>query len=403
MSKQNINRIILFIVTIFATIFFPVTTSASENKINNIFPDTNKYELTDPLPERVYGVFCDENSYNEYNSYASSGAYGFTLKRDNTDPKQMIIKTYKLDWDKPDPKGTLFLQRIITNNGSPKPLAGQQPIKASVTSNMEIAVTIPDNGMWCITWDTPYYDIVGYVEVIDNKAYALRPNICLKTATSTEWDKIQKNVLTKATLDKNLTRYPVEENDPLSDLNQTKDIQELSDKLIAEMEKTTGRQLTDSEKIYAILKYMYGNYAFDDWRMKKDPRTWRADILNDCTDPMNFTFSSHVGVCHDFAIIFVIMARYQNVPAMAVATETHIIPAAYINNEWTTFDITHVIPRKCPTQDTSVKNWTKVKTDEWYDCMACDPKLDDMFVSYTLWDADKTESTQTNNILRNKY
>lgn len=390
-----------------------VSDKVSDNKANNVtttdnlynaLPETKKYILIDPLPKRTYGVFCETNPYNEYNSYANSGEYGFTLTQDPQNIKQMILKTYKLDWDKPGLKGDIVLQKIDDTGDRPKPSSDKRIIKTDIGPDSTVTISLPGTGTWCITWDTPYYDIVGYASVTNNKAQALRLNVTQASSVIKDWETNKQKMINKAALDTTLTRYPVEENDPLSDLNQTKEIQNLSNTLISDMEKKAGRKLTDSEKTYTLIKYMYDNYAYDRWRMNTSPTEWRADILKDCKNPMNFTYSSHVGVCWDYTTIFVIMARQQNIPAIGISNDKHIMPAAYINGEWISFDITKIIPRECPTKDISVKNWRKYNHDgKWFDYMACNPDLFDIFVTYTMWDNSPAEAYASYYAIKKKY
>lgn len=380
---MRINKVLCLagiIVSVFA--LMPAKLYAYEK---DLLPMKGVYELTAPVASRTYGV-----TYNDNESYAMAGYYGFTLAQNTNKPNTMTLKTYILDWDKESPVGDITMQKISNTKTGVE--GSKNVIKQNVKVNESVTITVPNSDTWTVAWETKDCIVRGYVRCDANKAVAMRLNPIPQKTNGKAWENLKKNINMTVALYGEI-HYPAESNKSKTKVHREKQIQELSDKIVSEKEKSLNRKLSDSEKIFLFVKYMQENYAYDEWAVKEDPEKIRCDILNDRTNPMNFTFDSHVGVCWDFASILNIMAKHHSIPAIGIMNDTHAISALYLDNDWVTFDIAAIVKKNCIEKDVSPSKWVKHKAYKWRNVIACDPDMKENFwITYDMWDNTKDEA-----------
>lgn len=108
---------------------------------------------------------------------------------------------------------------------------------------------------------------------------------------------------------------------------------------------------SDEHKIYAIHEWMTRNLAYDFYRTDVI-NTFRARYYSDWSGTHE-TYTNHVGVCADFANIFLTMCRAQNIPVTTVNSDTHIWNIVYVNGLWIEVDMTVDIKRSVYGADTT--------------------------------------------------
>lgn len=108
---------------------------------------------------------------------------------------------------------------------------------------------------------------------------------------------------------------------------------------------------SDEHKIYAIHEWMTKNLAYDFYRTDVI-NTSRARYYSDWSGTHE-TYTNHVGVCVDFANIFLTMCRVQNIPVTTVNSDTHIWNIVYVNGLWIEVDMTVDIKRSVYGADTT--------------------------------------------------
>lgn len=108
---------------------------------------------------------------------------------------------------------------------------------------------------------------------------------------------------------------------------------------------------SDEHKIYAIHEWMTRNLAYDFYRTDVI-NTSRARYYSDWSGTHE-TYTNHVGVCVDFANVFLTMCRAQNIPVTTVNSDTHIWNIVYVNGLWIEVDMTVDIKRSVYGADTT--------------------------------------------------
>ena len=118
----------------------------------------------------------------------------------------------------------------------------------------------------------------------------------------------------------------------------------------------------DEHKAYALYDYMINNLAYDHWVLDQgDHARW---AIYESYDGSYYTSSTHIGVCEDFANIFAIMCRAQNIPAIVSSSNTHAWVYIYLKNlgRWVSIDPTISIQWGCYSKDTT--DWTASGLDK---------------------------------------
>lgn len=119
---------------------------------------------------------------------------------------------------------------------------------------------------------------------------------------------------------------------------------------------------SDSVKVNAFIAYIDYNVAFDNYKatVLMPKGLIRADAAGDTghTDPDNYAYKTHVGVCWDYVNILAIMCRANDIPCTSVESDDHTFNAVYLNGHWYPFDITKSNHYQCETKNTDRSNWT---------------------------------------------
>lgn len=114
-------------------------------------------------------------------------------------------------------------------------------------------------------------------------------------------------------------------------------------------------------KVFAIQDWIRNNIAYDDYVVEIGMS--RA-MYNDCDYAGTYSvYKTSAGVCFDFAHIFAIMCREQNIPAITIGSEdiNHVWNVVYINNRWIEYDA-------CTQEKYHVdKNFNKTKGNDYDD------------------------------------
>lgn len=100
----------------------------------------------------------------------------------------------------------------------------------------------------------------------------------------------------------------------------------------------TKPEWSDARKVFAIHEWMCENLAYDFYRSRV-LRTPRAFVNNDFSGTYD-TWTTKIGVCHDFANIFATMCRAQDIPCNTVDNRVHTWNLVYINGSWVEVDMT---------------------------------------------------------------
>ena len=383
-------RKILIMISILLILSISVKTQTTAGTLDTIFPQID-YKIKAPVESRTYGA-----TWPKRESYAMAGCYGFTIERDPKTQNAMILSTYMLDWNEKTPEGNLTVQRLT---GS-KPTGEKFIIKENMKINETIPISLPDEGKsYILTWETPACDVQGYVTNENGKACAMRPD--LETTNNPEWENIKKTIIKEQALKENIL-YPFDNNAPTY-VHREEEIKQLSDRIISEKEQQLKRKTTDSEKLFLFTKYIQDNYAFDRWRMnQKDGKTTVRYRLtdNNTNNPMNFAYDSHVGVCWDYMCILNIMARHHKIPAVGMMNPRHAMSVIYIDNEWMGFDISAILRNECITKNTDKNEWiSNINRETCKKSLTCDPRMKEIFITYSMWDNDKEEAEESYKIL----
>lgn len=124
---------------------------------------------------------------------------------------------------------------------------------------------------------------------------------------------------------------------------------------------------TDEMKVYAMVKYLSENVAYDDYRRNDPQHRTRANMANDYTDDNNFTLKNNVGVCWDYTNILAIMCRHHGIPCTSVDNSYHTYNIVWLNGRWVGIDVSDIAKYTCSEKDTSKENWKPDDTPVYYD------------------------------------
>ena len=104
--------------------------------------------------------------------------------------------------------------------------------------------------------------------------------------------------------------------------------------------------------------------AYDYWIVSEGANS-RTFYYKDFTGTY-FTSVTHVGVCEDFANIFAIMCRAQNIPATKIYTDEHAWSYIYIADygRWMCVDVTKDLAYSCYSED--FNEWKPLSTRNRY-------------------------------------
>ena len=135
------------------------------------------------------------------------------------------------------------------------------------------------------------------------------------------------------------------------------DFQALSDQIV-------DNTWSDELKIYAFVRYITDNYAYDAYQVEELDNKARAVVTKDIDNPAYWLYTSHVGMCQDFANALVIMCRHHSIPCTTLADKEHVVPVAYINDEWVAIDVNPLLP-KCVEEDVDPSKWVQGEQYRW--------------------------------------
>ncbi len=135
------------------------------------------------------------------------------------------------------------------------------------------------------------------------------------------------------------------------------DFQALSDQIVDDT-------WSDELKVYAFVRYIADNYAYDVYQVEELDNKARAVVAKDVDNPAYWLYTSHVGMCQDFANALVIMCRHHNIPCTTLASREHVVPVAYINDEWVAIDVNSLLP-KCIEKDIDPNKWVQGEQYRW--------------------------------------
>lgn len=100
----------------------------------------------------------------------------------------------------------------------------------------------------------------------------------------------------------------------------------------------TKPEWSDARKAFAIHEWRCENLAYDFYKVNVLGRP-RAFYYNDFSGTYD-TWTTKIGVCHDFANIFATMCRAQDIPCNTVDNRTHTWNLVYVNGSWVEVDMT---------------------------------------------------------------
>lgn len=141
--------------------------------------------------------------------------------------------------------------------------------------------------------------------------------------------------------------------------NTTNAMRDLSDQII------TDPKWNDSVKVYAMVKYIVSNYAYDTYMVENENNAMRGTLQTDPNCPTGYLPYAKTGICTDFTNMLAVMCRHQNIPCTSVCPNpNHVFNLVYINGEWTSIDIAALVNAECTTQNPDKKYW-KYSPSEW--------------------------------------
>ncbi len=207
--------------------------------------------------------------------------------------------------------------------------------------------------------------VTGYLHVAKSIAKCCRVKDNPQDMTDeqeADYQKIVENLNPEDYLDSSKLCYPTtysgKTNVYKSSYSSVEEYQKLSDQLI------TDDSWSDAVKVYAFVKYMTDNYAYDEYQVEKLHNKARAVVAKDVDNPAYWLYSSHVGMCQDFMNAMVIMCRYHDIPCTSLSSSKHVIPVVYINNEWVAIDINPLLP-KCTQENMNSAGWEYPESFRW--------------------------------------
>ncbi len=122
---------------------------------------------------------------------------------------------------------------------------------------------------------------------------------------------------------------------------------------------------SDEMKIFALVKYLTQNYAYDDYRVNTLNNTSRAKKKGVWNDDNLWMYYNKVGQCCDFANALTIMCRHQGIPCTSAENDGHTVNAVWMCGEWIAIDVSSLVSNHCDTEDTDPKNWKHYRTSAY--------------------------------------
>lgn len=156
----------------------------------------------------------------------------------------------------------------------------------------------------------------------------------------------------------------------------------------------TKPEWSDARKVFAIHEWMCENLAYDFYKVKVLGMP-RAFYYNDFSGTYD-TWTTKIGVCHDFGNIFATMCRAQGIPCNTIDNYGHTWNLAYVNGSWVEVDMTIDIKNAVHGKD--MTKWTKPATVYHYSGYA-DENVNGLTeliaINDCLWDYDVFAGTRT--------
>ncbi len=331
-------------------------------------------QFTSPKESRLWG--CD----NKGHTVAEMGYFGYTLESVG---KRVILKTYSLIDPDTVPAADVIIKNIETGEII-------DILKDVSAKGHTYTFFIPEDGDYTICWKNDLGTVLSYARSDNGSILFPKKKMVYSRdyISDDSWKELTKNIDLKKALE-TYVPYPTHGENGNS-IVDTEKIEELSEELMSS-DSLPDRELCDQEKVTVFIDYIVNNIAFDGYRASQDESKSRANMAGDWTDPNNFTYTNHVGVCWDYSCYFVIMCRKQGIPAVELENDIHSIPAVYLNGEWIAIDFNDIVKYKCSTKDTDKDNWAIKDYSRWI-CEMGVPQFQDKFaVSYDCWDLSPIE------------
>ena len=363
---KKIIKDILIVLSIIMALFiaFVVKVFIDVIKEDDIYARTHFPLMSyfDESEERTYGYGGDGRSI-DFESF-----YGITLE---TDGSYVTCTPYSH-------KTGITLERVTLNSITDK--WEEREIKELPADGIGNPVTFDTSDLYNGQFDAMYTVSASFNDPDDEDINVVKgylhiahsiPKCCRVTDDKQEktderlsqWHAIIDKLDPKDCLDDSRLCYPTTYCDSIGQAlsymsySCVKDYQELSDRIVES-------DWNDATKVYAFARYMTDNYAYDRYQVKRLLNIPRAVIARDVDNPAYWLYSSHVGMCQDFMNAMVIMCRHHGIPCTSLAGEDHVVPVAYINNEWVAIDVNPLIP-KCKKRDTDPSKWVYPDYSRW--------------------------------------
>lgn len=225
-------------------------------------------------------------------------------------------------------------------------------------SSRKKSVKLVGDGLYQIRTDLGNnIHICGYVYMEDGRIQACRYDGAYDEDSYEKWTELMADADPEDYLDGSDITYPLDGSKGFC--NHREAFEKLSDEII------TNEEWSDEFKVFALIKYLTENYAFDQWACSQPlPRAWQKGIYND--DSL-FAYGNHVGVCWDFTNILNIMCRHHGIPCTSVEfyfekdghPDGHTSNAIYLNGRWVNFDLSTITTYVNYNEDPDPSNWHK--------------------------------------------
>ena len=162
------------------------------------------------------------------------------------------------------------------------------------------------------------------------------------------------NVKTTNTVDTSNLCYPW--NDKLGMNSDTK-------KWIALSNEIVEKDWSKSRKVFAFHEWMCENLAYDFYKVNvlHNTRAFYYEIFDGSLD----IYTTRVGVCVDYANIFVTMCRAHDIPCITMETPGHTWNLVYINGVWIEIDMTMDVKNGVYGKD--LTKWERPESPYCYD------------------------------------
>jgi hypothetical protein len=222
----------------------------------------------------------------------------------------------------------------------------------------------------------------AWLYVKDKIIYTCRITTLIKAETlasrKEKWDKITKDLNPDDYLSTEGITYPTSgTNGRVVDTQKWID---LSKEIII------NDSWSDEMKVFAFVKYLANNYAYDKYRTET-LKTSRAKYYNAYDDENMFMYTNGVGVCWDFTNALAIMCRANGIPCTSVENDKHTWNAVYLNEKWVSMDLCQLVYKACTEKDTDPSKWTSYVGDKhkWKDYYGCYYEYDIKSSSQQIW------------------